>query len=86
MREALPPLSHYLLDVQNNIFIMLSYYEVVPYTFLLRSNLVIIGPQMRYFVSKRVLYLVAKKRYSKQHSLLCCLENGRDERIVYVGS
>jgi len=60
---ALPPLSHYLLDVQRNSFIMLSPYEVVLYTFLLRSNLFITGPQMRYFVSKIVLYLVANKRY-----------------------
>jgi len=59
---AVPPFSHYLLDVQRNSSIMLSPYEVVPYTFLLRSNLFIIVPQERYFVSKRFVYLVADKR------------------------
>jgi len=60
---ALPPLSHYLLDVLRNSFVILSPYEVLLYIFLLRNNLFIIGPQKRYFVSQSVLYLVTNKKY-----------------------
>jgi hypothetical protein len=71
----------YVHDVHGDN-VMLPLYKVVLSTLVLHINVFIIGPQMQYIVSKRIIYLVAYIRYLEYYSLICCLENGRDERIV----